>query len=155
MGGCLPTGRYQINIVYPTGQAWTTPNETGSCAAAEGTTLFTGSGTSTTAKPGFLDPNPNGCSGVSPRPTLYSQGTRAVIEITPAQNPNNCKSPHPTDGSIPMTPFACTSLCSDPSLDPTTSPTPCTACVNPLMSPTGTPPCTTPLAHAAAAKTGP
>jgi hypothetical protein len=34
--GCLPTGRYGINVVYPTGQAWTVPNEAGSCAATEG-----------------------------------------------------------------------------------------------------------------------
>jgi len=33
--GCLPTGRYNLNLVYETGQAWTVPNEAGVCAAAE------------------------------------------------------------------------------------------------------------------------
>ncbi len=33
--GCLPEGRYAINLVYPTGQAWTTPNEAGICAESE------------------------------------------------------------------------------------------------------------------------
>jgi hypothetical protein len=129
IGGCLPTGRYQVNLVYPTGQAWTTPNETGSCAASEGNTLFTGAGTSTQLPPTFPDPLANGCSGVSPRPVLYSQGTRAVIEITPTTNPNNCKA----GGPVAPVPFACTSLCSDPSLDPTT-----------------TPPCSKPIAAASA-----
>jgi hypothetical protein len=67
--GCLPAGRYAINVVYPDGQAWTVPNEAGSCAgpnSAEGATDF-----------GALT-----CT-VKPRPLLYSQGNRAVIEITP------------------------------------------------------------------------
>src|SRR5262249_44429241 len=38
--GCLPKGRYGINVVYPTGQAWSTPNEMGSCAQKEGGTAF-------------------------------------------------------------------------------------------------------------------
>jgi hypothetical protein len=33
--GCLPEGRYAMNLVYPTGQAWTLPNEAGVCAPAE------------------------------------------------------------------------------------------------------------------------
>jgi hypothetical protein len=33
--GCLPEGRYSINLVYGTGQAWTTPNEAGVCAPSE------------------------------------------------------------------------------------------------------------------------
>ena len=41
VAGCLPTGRYSINIVYPDGQAWTVPNESGACAAAEGATNYT------------------------------------------------------------------------------------------------------------------
>ena len=68
--GCLPLGRYAVNVVYPTGQAWTTPNETGSCASAEGAyTLPAGSSLLSCAS--------------KPRNVLYSQGTRAVIEIVP------------------------------------------------------------------------
>lgn len=33
--GCLPEGTYSMNLVYPTGQAWTLPNEAGVCAAGE------------------------------------------------------------------------------------------------------------------------
>jgi uncharacterized protein (DUF2141 family) len=33
--GCLPQGRYAMNVVYDTGQAWTVPNEAGICAPAE------------------------------------------------------------------------------------------------------------------------
>lgn len=33
--GCLPEGDYSINLVYPTGQAWTLPNEGEVCAANE------------------------------------------------------------------------------------------------------------------------
>ena len=33
--GCLPEGRYAINLIYPTGQAWTSPNEAGVCAKSE------------------------------------------------------------------------------------------------------------------------
>jgi hypothetical protein len=33
--GCLPEGQYAMNLVYPTGQAWTLPNEGGVCAALE------------------------------------------------------------------------------------------------------------------------
>jgi hypothetical protein len=33
--GCLPQGNYAMNLVYPTGQAWTQPNEAGVCAESE------------------------------------------------------------------------------------------------------------------------
>ena len=33
--GCLPEGTYAMNLVYPTGQAWTLPNEAGVCADGE------------------------------------------------------------------------------------------------------------------------
>ncbi len=39
--GCLPRGRYQFNLVYGTGQAWTVPNEAGACL----TDVLTASGT--------------------------------------------------------------------------------------------------------------
>jgi hypothetical protein len=73
--GCLPTGHFAINAVYPTGQAWTVPNEAGSCAAAEGALV----GTTT----------PAACSG-NGRSVLFSQGTRGVLEITQAQTPATC-----------------------------------------------------------------
>jgi hypothetical protein len=115
--GCLPTGRYQINVVYPTSQAWTTPNEIGGCAASEGNT-------EATADPGT-------CS-IKSRPVLRSQGTRAVVEITPAANPANClaanaplpaiasivngvvtpttNGPIAPNGVVPAVPSACTTL---------------------------------------------
>jgi hypothetical protein len=69
--GCLPTGRYAINAVYPTGQAWTTPNEEGSCATLEGSVV-----------PGSSSTAVRSCSK-KPRAVLPSQGTRAVLEIIP------------------------------------------------------------------------
>lgn len=33
--GCLPQGRFAINLVYDTGQAWTVPNEAGICSPGE------------------------------------------------------------------------------------------------------------------------
>jgi len=33
--GCLPKGKYQFNLVYDTGQAWTMPNEGGVCSTSE------------------------------------------------------------------------------------------------------------------------
>jgi hypothetical protein len=76
--GCLPTGRYEINVVYPDGQAWTVPNEAGACVAAEGTTDYT-----------------NLTCTLQPRPIVHSQGTRAVVEITATNNPMNCVQPSP------------------------------------------------------------
>ena len=34
-----PKGRYAITLVYPTGQAWTVPNEMGGCAPSEGSVV--------------------------------------------------------------------------------------------------------------------
>jgi hypothetical protein len=73
--GCLPKGRYAITLVYPTGQAWTVPNEIGGCAPSEGVVV------STSAVPA--------CSA-KPRPVLLSQGARAVLEIVGAQDPSVC-----------------------------------------------------------------
>jgi hypothetical protein len=77
--GCLPVGRYAVNVVYPDGQAWTVPNEAGSCAgpnSAEGMTDY-----------GMTPPT---CT-LKPRPILYSQGNRAVVEITPAADMTHCQ----------------------------------------------------------------
>jgi hypothetical protein len=70
--GCLPTGKYGMNLVYPTGQAWTVPNELGGCATAEG-------GWDTSI-------NPSSCASKA-RPVLQSQGVRAVLEIVAATTP--------------------------------------------------------------------
>lgn len=69
--GCLPAGRFAINLVYPTGQAWTVPNESGACAPGEGYA------DNLPDFPGVL-----ACTQ-KPRPVLLSQGTRAVLEIVP------------------------------------------------------------------------
>ncbi len=85
--GCLPLGRYAINAVYPTGQAWTTPNEAGSCATLEGSIV---PGTSTTG---------TGSCDKKARPVLPSQGTRAVLEIVPPTSPDGEKTC--TDHPVP------------------------------------------------------
>jgi hypothetical protein len=74
--GCLPTGRYAINIVYPDGQAWTVPNESGVCSSEEGSTNY----------------SKLTCS-IEPRPVLRSQGQRAVVEITPSASCAKSKLP--------------------------------------------------------------
>lgn len=63
--GCLPTGRYAITLVYPTGQAWTVPNESGGCSLAEAPLAL-----GDVAR----------CAG-KPRSVLLSQGSRGVVEI--------------------------------------------------------------------------
>jgi hypothetical protein len=75
---CLPKGRYEMNAVYPTGQAWTAPNEAGSCSQEEGLNIFN------------LDPTKTSCS-LQPRPLLYSQGNRTVLEIIDAENSSFCQ----------------------------------------------------------------
>jgi len=59
-------GRYAISLVYPTGQAWTVPNESGGCSAQEGA-VRVGDRVGT-------------CSE-KPRTVLLSQGSRGVVEI--------------------------------------------------------------------------
>jgi hypothetical protein len=104
--GCLPRGRYAINVVYPDGQAWTVPNETGACSASEGTTEYAGLT----------------CS-LKPRPVLYSQGNRAVVEVVGPTNPANCQntgpaasptfnqSTVPIGGPAPSVPVSCLPRC--------------------------------------------
>jgi hypothetical protein len=75
---CLPTGRYAINVVYPDGQAWTVPNESGVCQGAEGSTNY----------------SKLTCT-VQPRPVMRSQGERAVVEVTKATDPTHCTTPLP------------------------------------------------------------
>jgi hypothetical protein len=74
--GCLPKGRYAISLFYPTGQAWTVPNEAGGCSPEEGGVVL-GSGVGS-------------CAG-KPRPVLLSQGSRAVLEIIDARDPRTCE----------------------------------------------------------------
>jgi hypothetical protein len=103
MFGCLPTGRYGINVVYPSGQAWTTPNESGACAQIEGGNIFGKVGTLT---------DPGSCS-LKSRPVLYSQGTRAIVEITPTTS-GACKTPNPSGIGTPgPVPSVCTTLTGD------------------------------------------
>ncbi len=87
--GCLPKGRYAMTLVYPTGQAWTVPNEIGGCAPSEGTIVPDGDISACSAKP---------------RHVLLSQGARAVLEIVDAkpENQSTCDD-HPV-------PDACTKL---------------------------------------------
>ncbi len=85
--GCLPKGRYAISLVYPTGQAWTVPNEMGGCALTEGPVAKEGAIATCVSKP---------------RPVLLSQGARAVLEIVDAEDPAACAA-HPV-------PDACTQL---------------------------------------------
>jgi hypothetical protein len=85
--GCLPIGRYAINVVYPDGQAWTVPNEAGACSGSEGATDY-----------GNLT-----CT-VKPRPVLFSQGNRAVVEVVAPTDPTNCMGP---SSAVPPTPAAC------------------------------------------------
>jgi hypothetical protein len=112
--GCLPKGRYAINVVYPDGQAWTVPNETGACSGDEGPTNY-----------GGLT-----CS-LKPRPILYSQGNRAVVEIVGPTNPANCQSAGPAANpqfdantipsgqAAPAVPVECLPRCCQfPSTDP-------------------------------------
>jgi hypothetical protein len=81
--GCLPVGRYAVNVIYPDGQAWTVPNEAGVCSAAEGPIAFT-------TPPDYATLT---CSTEN-RPVLYSQGGRAFVEVVAATDPAYCVS-HP------------------------------------------------------------
>ncbi|MRG98353.1 hypothetical protein [Polyangium spumosum] len=82
--GCLPEGQYSMNLVYPTGQAWSLPNEAGVCASAE---------------PQSSDGK--SCQGVpNPRPRLVSQD--AMLTVGPPKDAAYCQA-NPT-------PATCTAL---------------------------------------------
>jgi hypothetical protein len=87
--GCLPQGRYAINVVYPDGQAWTVPNEAGGC-------------TGTATGEGATDWSGLTCT-LQPRNVIQSQGPRAVVEIVGPSNPKNCVEGAP----VPPTPAIC------------------------------------------------
>jgi hypothetical protein len=90
--GCLPKGRYAINVVYPDGQAWTVPNEAGACSGTEGETKYSD------------QPVHCAASAANVRPVLLSQGNRAVVEVVGPQDPSNCSS---APGKVPPTPVQC------------------------------------------------
>ena len=89
--GCLPKGRYAINVVYPDGQAWTVPNEAGACTGSPGT----GEGTT--------DWNHYTCT-LQPRTVIQSQGPRAVVEIVGPSDSKNCVD---ATSPVPATPAIC------------------------------------------------
>ena len=75
--GCLPEGRYAMNLIYGTGQAWTVPNEAGICGPTE---------------PASSDGKQ--CE----EPTKDTKATRArlasqsaVLTISPPGDPSACK----------------------------------------------------------------
>ncbi|MCC6523580.1 MAG: hypothetical protein IT373_13065 [Polyangiaceae bacterium] len=70
--GCLPQGKYALNLIYDTGQVWSVPNEAGVCMPAEPAVGDTVCGT---------------------RPRLASQAT--VVEIVEPTDPTYCVE-HPT-----------------------------------------------------------
>lgn len=76
--GCLPPGKYSINLVYDTSQAWTIPNEAGACI------------------PPLESPSAGGCfqDRVGTRPLLPSQS--AIVKVGGEQTPGYCD----TVGSI-------------------------------------------------------
>jgi|GEM_PF-1677379 len=71
--GCLPPGKFGINLVYSTGQAWSLPNEAGVCQAPQEV------------------PEGGGCKqeGQAPRPLLPSQ--RAYVTFGGVQEEGYCE----------------------------------------------------------------
>ncbi len=89
--GCLPPGWYSVNVVYPTGQAWSLPNQMGYCTYGPGGKLVETCKTISSVSPdqaskGFNSANPG-------RPLLVSQqifrdegGKKVpqIVQITPS-----------------------------------------------------------------------
>ncbi len=85
--GCMPPGYYTVNVVYPAGQAWSVPNNTGDCTFGlakliDGTwndgQTFEACAYGSPSAPGFAYPYaaPTGANltnGTSGRPLLVSQ----------------------------------------------------------------------------------
>lgn len=72
--GCLPEGTYAMNLIYPTGQAWTLPNEAGVCAESE---------------PQSANGKQCVSGGTDPRARLLSQD--ALLTVKPASDAAYCK----------------------------------------------------------------
>jgi hypothetical protein len=85
---CLPQGRYAMNLVYGTGQAWTDPNEAGVCQAGEPEMMVSG-------KPMCVAGGPP----TAERGLLGSQDV--VLTIGPPSDPSYCAQ------SMHQTPAAC------------------------------------------------
>lgn len=74
---CLPQGRYAMNLVYSTGQAWSVPNEAGVCATSEP-----------------LSPDGKTCVGTTPMgptPRAHLASQDLVLTIGPSQVKDYCK----------------------------------------------------------------
>jgi len=83
---CLPEGRYAMNLIYGTGQAWTVPNEAGVCTAGELS----------------MDVNKTCGSNLYVRPVLPSQDV--VLTIGKPVHPEYCVA-HPVPAECLPTPM--------------------------------------------------
>lgn len=116
--GCLPQGRYAMNLVYGTGQAWSDPNEAGVCApsempiSADGTKCL-GTGTNQGARPRL--PSQDLVL------TITGPSVNGYCTQTGNQTPPEC-CPVPTDMSTPIDPS--TGTCKCPNSSTTTFPCP-------------------------------
>lgn len=77
--GCMPQGSYSANLIYGTGQAWTTPNEAGACQPSE-----------------RLSADGSACGS---RARLDSQATTLVIG--PPSDPAYCEAHPVPDACLP------------------------------------------------------